>query len=104
MPFVVTHKDTGEFVKALVLDLPAGTHLLGASRIMTWPEWTKIWADSLGVQARFEQVSHEDYFRGVPAELKEELSETFLYTEEFGYTGGDPDVVTAEQVGFSIST
>lgn len=33
-PFVVTHQDTGAFVKALV-DLPPGKDLLGVSQVMT---------------------------------------------------------------------
>lgn len=98
MPFVVTREDTGEFVKALVLDLPAGTHLLGASEIMTLPEWTKIWAETLGVKAVFEHVSPAVFFQGVPDEVEKEFTETFTYTDEFGYTGGDPAVKTAEQV------
>jgi hypothetical protein len=97
MPFVVTHQDTGEFVKALV-DLPAKTHILGVSQHMTWPAWTELWGRVNGVKATFQQVSDEEYFQGVPPPLKQELAETFAYVEEFGYTGGDPDVKTAEQV------
>lgn len=51
MPFVVTHKDTGAFVKALV-DLPPRKNLLGVSEHMTWPEWTKLWGDVLGVKRK----------------------------------------------------
>ncbi|EED20545.1 hscarg dehydrogenase, putative [Talaromyces stipitatus ATCC 10500] len=103
MPFVVPHKDTGEFVRALTLDLPAGTHILGASEILTLPEWTKIWAETLGVKAVFEQVTFDIFFQGVPDEMKRELSETFAYTNEFGYTGGDPAIKTAEQLGIKLS-
>ncbi|MCJ1386082.1 hypothetical protein MMC17_009207 [Xylographa soralifera] len=101
MPFVVTHEDTGSFVKALV-DLPPGKDLLGVSEHMTWPEWTKLWGDILGVKATFKQVSEDEYYRGVPDPLRRELSETFAYVEEFGYTGGDPEVLTAEQLGIKI--
>lgn len=97
MPFVVAHEDTGAFVKALV-DLPPGKNLLGVSEHMTWPEWTKLWGEVLGVKATFKQVSEDDYFRGAPDPLKKELAETFAYVEEFGYTGGDPEVLTVEQV------
>ena len=97
MPFVVTHKDTGAFVKALV-DLPPGKDLLGVSEHMTWPEWTKLWGDTLGVKATFKQVSDGEHFEGVPEPLTKELAESFAYVEEFGYTGGDPETVTAEQV------
>ena len=98
MPFVVAHKDTGAFVKALV-DLPPGKDLHGASEHMTWPEWTKLWGEVMGVKATFKQVSEDEYFNGVPDALKKELTETFRYVEEFGYTGGDPEVLGVEQVG-----
>jgi hypothetical protein len=61
MPFVVAEEDTGAFVKALV-DLPPGKDLLGCSELLTWPEWAKIWGDTLGVTATFKQVSYEEYF------------------------------------------
>ena len=97
MPFVVTYADTGVFVKALV-DLPPGKNLLGVSEHMTWPEWTKLWGDILGVKATYKQVSEDAHFSGVPDPVKKEFSETFAYIEEFGYTGGDPEVLTVEQV------
>lgn len=97
MPFIVTHLDTGVFVHALA-DLPAGTNLLGVSEHMTWPAWTELWGKVLGVKASFKQVSYEEFFTGVPEPVKAELADTFKYVEEFGYTGGDPSVVTVEQV------
>ncbi|KAJ9613137.1 hypothetical protein H2200_003078 [Cladophialophora chaetospira] len=102
MPFVVAHKDTGEFVRALV-EAPPGTNLLGVSEHMTWVEWTKLWGETLGVTATFERVGEEEYFQGVPEPLSRELAETFRYVEEFGYTGGDPEVVTVDQLGIKIT-
>jgi hypothetical protein len=96
-PFVDTYQDTGSFVKALV-DLPPGKDLLGVSQTMTWPEWMKLWGDILGVKAGFKQVSGDEFFRNVPEPLKKELWDTYDYVEEFGYTGGDPEVLTPEQV------
>ena len=98
MPFVVPQADTGEFVKALVFDLPVGTEVLAASEFLTLPEWTDIWAKTLGVKAVYEHVSSEEFFEGVPDEVEKEFTEVFTYTDEFGYTGGDPTVKTAEQV------
>lgn len=98
MPFVVPQADTGEFVKALVLDLPVGTEVLAASEFLTMPEWTEIWARTLGVKAVYEQVSPKAFFSGVPDEAEKEFTETFTYVDEFGFTGGDPAVKTVEQV------
>ncbi|KAI9661163.1 MAG: hypothetical protein M1821_009490 [Bathelium mastoideum] len=101
VPFVIAHEDTGPFVKALV-DLPPRKHLLGASESMTFPEWAKTWGDTLGYRIEYKQVPDEEFWQGVPEEFKTVLSEDFAYTDEFGYTGGDPEVQTATQLGIEI--
>ncbi|KAL2862803.1 NAD(P)-binding protein [Aspergillus lucknowensis] len=101
MPFLVAHRDTGAFVKALV-DLPAGKHLIGVSQLMTWTEWIHAWGETHGARAVYKQVSEEEYFDGFPEPLKNELRDTFRYVQEFGYTGGDPEVKTAEELGITV--
>lgn len=58
----------------------------------------KLWGDILGVKAGFKQVSADEFFENVPEPLKQELEDTYEYVEEFGYTGGDPEVLTPDQV------
>ncbi|MBE7182287.1 MAG: NmrA family NAD(P)-binding protein [Terriglobus roseus] len=98
VPFVCTQRDTGAFVKALVLDLPPGKTLLGVSEFMTWPEWMRLWGDHLGVKAGFAQVPMEEFLKNVPEALKAELSQSYQYAAEFGWDGGDPDVMRVEDV------
>lgn len=97
MPFIVTERDTGAFVKALV-DLPPGKDLLGVSEWMTFPEWAEVWGRVLGVKTRFQQISKEEMFEGVPAPMAQEIGDSFDYIEEFGFAGGDPDVLDPHQV------
>lgn len=97
MPFIVTERDTGAFVKALV-DLPAGKDLLGVSEWMTFPEWVEVWGRVLGVKVGFRQISKEKMFEGVPAPMAQEIGDGFDYIEEFGFAGGDPDVLDPHQV------
>ncbi|KAI9685792.1 MAG: hypothetical protein M1820_010748 [Bogoriella megaspora] len=101
VPFAVPHQDTGSFVKALV-DLPPRKHLLGVSESMTFSEWAKVWGGTLGYKIEFKQVSDEEFWQGLPEEFKTVLSEDFAYVDEFGYTGGDPEVKTAAQLGIEI--
>jgi hypothetical protein len=96
-PFVDTHCDTGSFVRALV-GLPAGRDLLGVSQNMTWPEWMALWGEILGVKAGYKEVSDEEFFQNVPEPLSRELIDTYDYVEEFGYTGGDSEVLEPDQV------
>ncbi|KAH7318968.1 putative hscarg dehydrogenase [Rhexocercosporidium sp. MPI-PUGE-AT-0058] len=95
--FVVAGKDTGEFVRALV-EMPVGKDLLGVSEAMTMPEFMDIWGKFHGVKIRYEQVSYEEFFEGIPTAMREELGDSFKYVEEFGICGGDPAVMRPEQL------
>ncbi|KAG4427367.1 hypothetical protein IFR05_017150 [Cadophora sp. M221] len=95
--FVVAERDTGEFVKALV-GLPAGTDFLGVSECMTMLEFIDIWGRVQGVKVRYEQVSYEEFFGGVPTAMREELGDSFKFIEEFGHCGGDPAVMRPEEL------
>lgn len=97
MPLIVTHKDTGAFVKALI-DIPPGKDILAVSEYMTFPDWMEIWGRVLGVKASYKQLSNEEFFEGIPEAFTEELRDGFDYIHEFGFDGGDPDVLHPEQV------
>jgi hypothetical protein len=99
-PFVWAHKDTGAFVKALVEECPPGTNLRAISETLTWPEYTKVWAETLGVKAVYKNVGLEEHFgdKALPAALREEIMDAFAYAIEYNYDGGDPSLKTAEQV------
>jgi hypothetical protein len=97
MPLVVAQQDTGAFVKALV-DLPPGKDLLGVSEWMTFPDWVELWGRVLGVKTGYQQISREEMFEGIPSHMAQEIGDSFDYIEEFGFAGGDPDVVDPEQV------
>lgn len=98
MPHVVAQKDTGAFVKALVVDLPTGKDLLGVSEWMTFPDWVEVWGRVMGVKTGYKQVSKEEFFEGVPEYMAQEIGDSFDYIEEFGFDGGDPDTVDPKQV------
>jgi hypothetical protein len=102
LPIVVAHRDTGSFVKALV-DMPPGKDLLGVSQTMSWPEWTALWGRILGVKASFKEVSKEEFFRNLPSHLGQILESSFNYIQEFGYTGGDPNVLKPDTVSSYVS-
>jgi hypothetical protein len=101
LEFVWTHKDTGPFVKAAI-ELPPGKHISAHSEKLTWPQFAEAWGTTLGVKAKYRQVSMEDHFEGVPRDLREELEETFHFVGDFGLTGGDPQIQTAEEVRTTV--
>ena len=101
VPFVVTHRDTGEFVKA-VIDLPPGSELLGVSEELTFPQFADLWGQVNKVKARYEQISQDKFFEGVPLPLVKELGETYDYISEYSFTGGDPKIILPKQVSKNI--
>ena len=52
----------------------------------------------LEVKAGFKQVAAEEFFAGIPEPSKLALADMYSYAEELGFTGGDPDVLTPDQV------
>ncbi|SCV33775.1 related to nitrogen metabolic regulation protein nmr [Fusarium fujikuroi] len=101
MPFIVTERDTGSFVKALV-DLPPKKHILGVSEEMTLPKWVEIWGRVNGVKASYKEISRDELFEGVPEDFSNEIGDAFDYFHEFGLSGGDPAVLRPDQLGVKI--
>ncbi len=97
MPHVVAERDTGAFVKALV-NMPPGKTLLAVSEYMTFPEFAEVWGRVHGVRATYKQISNEELFEGLPVGLMEEMRDDFDFIHEFGFTGGDPNVLEPSQV------
>jgi hypothetical protein len=98
IPFVVTNRDTGAFVKALV-EQPPGKNLLGVSEMTDWPSWTETWGKVMGVKASLKWLPFEEYMERYPEVVREEIGQSLLFNAEFGWTGGDPNVVTPDEVG-----
>ena len=97
MPWIDVEKDVGAFVKALI-DAPAPTQVLAISEWMTCKEWLKIWSASTGVKSRFEEAQAGDHPSDDPTGLKLEFLQTSQFLVDFGFTGGDPDVLMPEDV------
>ncbi|KAF7556991.1 hypothetical protein G7Z17_g993 [Cylindrodendrum hubeiense] len=97
MPHFVTERDTGAFVKASI-DLPPGKDILAVSEYLTFPEWAEVWGRVHGVKVEYKQVSGDVFWAGLPESLKVEFRDSFDYIEDYGFTGGDPDVLDPEQV------
>ena len=100
MPFIVTRKDTGGFVKALI-QLPPGKTVLAYGDMMSHNEYLKIWAKHNGVQARFRQITVDDCDKAAPGGFGREAGESWTYFEEFGYAGGE-DVIHPKDVSISV--
>jgi len=57
MPMVVTRKDTGYFVRALVETAP-GKKLLGVGSFISWRDYMKLWAKIQGVpEGRYREIT-----------------------------------------------
>jgi len=98
MPMVVTRKDTGYFVRALVETAP-GKKLLGVGSFISWRDYMKLWAKIQGVpEGRYREITVADMDKMAPGGGGREIAEAHAYMEEFGYDGGDPTVIRPEDV------
>ena len=93
VPFVDVNRDTGVFVRALLLSAQPGTHVLGASQMGTYVEFWTLWSAATGCKIKFKEMEADEYFSEVPEAIREEVYDSASYNKEFGWTGGDPSVV-----------
>jgi hypothetical protein len=98
---LVLPKDTGNFVKALVFDLPIGTTLLAYGGRLTWLEYTKLFSQITGIPTTFEKCSIEEHALLAPGGQGMEMAEMHGYAQDFGYEAvADPSVTYSGDVSF----
>lgn len=104
LPLIWIHRDTGPLVKKLVEDVQPGARLLGVSKMASYREYFSTWARVLGKELAgdqgIKQVSPEEYAERVKGDKdhKEHMLETWEFAAEFGYDGGDPEMLYPKDV------
>ncbi|KAH8670141.1 hypothetical protein BGZ60DRAFT_375037 [Tricladium varicosporioides] len=106
MPFIWTQRDTGVLVKALVDNSPEKT-MLGYSEWLTWREFMKIWCETLGLQLSsnaHRSITAEELRNSVTFNpVKDQVTEGLLCGQEFGWHGGNPEVIHPAELGIEKS-
>ncbi|EXM15787.1 hypothetical protein V3481_006651 [Fusarium oxysporum f. sp. vasinfectum] len=74
-PIIDPNADTGCMAKALVQVAP-GTHLVGASSMISWNEWCKVWSSQTEVQCTFERLDRK-VFEDTMGPLGREIADMF---------------------------
>jgi hypothetical protein len=103
LPHIDIERDTGYLVRAL-LECAPGKTVLGAGEMISWSEMLKVWCECNKVQfGGFDPLSVDQFERFIPVPgLGRELGEMFAFMDEFGYAGGDPDVVLPSKVSYTL--
>ena len=102
-PEVVASLDTGAFVKALILRHPPGTHVLGASEIISRPDYAALWSRVIGVKAVVKDLSEEEYAGYVPEHIRDAMLDLFKFFPEYGYAGGNANVKNPNELGIQTT-
>lgn len=99
LPHIDVERDTGYLVRAL-LECPPGKMVLGAGEMISWSEMLRIWCEGNNVPfGGFDPLSVDQFERFIPVPgLGKELGEMFAFMDEFGYAGGDANVVLPSEV------
>lgn len=98
VPYVVAETDMGPFVQALVTSVPAGKCLLAYREMICLGGLMKIWGRFDGVKTIVRRSTFEE-----DAALDMERTETFAFVNEYGYDGGDLEIVHAKDVSSTFS-
>lgn len=100
IPLVVP-SDAGIYTKALTQTSP-GKNLLAYSSLIPWAEYVKLWSSITGVPAAFEHSTVAAMDKLAPGGFGEEMGEMYAYGQDFGYWGGDPDIIHPKDVSFRL--
>ena len=100
-PIIDTTRDTGPFVKALV-DLSAGKNVLAYGSMISWDSWMKLWCEINGVKGSFKSMSLDDFDKSFPGGFGREGGESFVFSSDLGYDGGDPTIVHPKDVSIPL--
>ena len=78
--------------------------MLGAGEMISWSDMLKVWCEVNKVEfGGFDPLSVDQFARFIPVPgLGRELGEMFAFMDEFGYAGGDPDVVLPSEVSVPL--
>lgn len=102
-PEVVASRDTGAFVEALVLKHPPGTHVLGASEIISRQDYAKLWGNIMGAKTAVKDVDEEEFAKYVPEDIRETMLDLFKFFPEYGYAGGRTEVKAPTELGIKTT-
>ncbi|KKY33320.1 hypothetical protein UCDDA912_g06695 [Diaporthe ampelina] len=105
LPLIWTRRDTGPLVKKLVEDVQPGARLLGVSKNASYREYFSTWARVVGKKLAgdqgIRQIPPEEYVERVrgDSDHKKHILETWEFANEFGYDGGDPEMLHPKDIG-----
>lgn len=108
LPFIWIRRDTGPLVKKLVEDVPPGARLLGVSQMASYREYFSTWARVVGKELAgdqgIKQMPPEEYAERMKGDKdhKEHMLETWAFAAEFGYDGGDPEMLYPKEVSSPV--
>lgn len=104
IPWVVASRDTGKFVKALVIEQEPGTRIYGVGDFKTRAEIAEIWGNIHGDPTTTRPVSKDDFAVAWPELIRDEMIDNFSFVKEFEYVGNDPDVKRPWDLGIKTTT
>lgn len=102
MPIIDAAASTGPFVRALIETEPAGTKLLAYDSNPNMGEIVDIWSNATGKEAVLEVTTIEAMHERL--KLPMEILEGVGFVNEFGYVGGDTDVVEPNGLRTKVQT
>lgn len=93
-------EDTGVFVKALILDHPAGIEALACTAIIGSEDYAALWSRVMGLPAQHKVVSEAEYAALVPEEIRVAFLELIKYVTQY-WLG--PNIKTSAELGIQAT-
>ncbi|PRP77818.1 hypothetical protein PROFUN_07760 [Planoprotostelium fungivorum] len=101
LPHVVAERDTGPYVRALV-DMEPGKKVFAVSEYMSFTDFMELWGQHHRVKASYREISTAEMVKDMPEVMATDLGQAYDFYHEFGFTGGDPEVLEREQIPVKV--
>ncbi|KAM0184890.1 hypothetical protein ACHAPI_012335 [Fusarium lateritium] len=85
-----------------MIQVKPGVVLLGYSSLLSWKEYAALWGKIHNVECHFHRLDRKVLENAIPGGIGEELADMLEYIGEFGYEGGDPDIIYPEELDVDV--
>lgn len=97
-PYIIAGTQIGQLVKRLINSDTSGIRLRGSGAAVSPAQFTNSWGKILGVDARYEEISPEEFASMNGPPLEGQMLDLSHFINEFGYFGREGGLVGPEEV------
>ncbi|PRP81793.1 putative hscarg dehydrogenase [Planoprotostelium fungivorum] len=96
------HQEGKEEAPRLSWNLRQQLEILVNNEYMSFTDFMELWGQHHGVKAGYREISTAEMVKDMPEVMATDLGQAYDFSHEFGFTGGDPEVLELEQIPVKV--